>query len=379
MHRPIFASLALVLAIAGLPTGWLSVRAQEATPAASPAPLSANVAVFATGLDNPRGLEFGPDGLLYVAEGGTGGTISTEGQCEQVVEPVGPYTGGLTARISTIDAEGERTTVVDGLPSNQTSPALGNLVSGVADIAFLDDELYYLMAAAGCSHGHPDVPNGVFKVDADGGVTLVADLSEFVKANPVAVPNPGDFEPDEGAYAMVELDGQLYVSESNHGALDRISPDGAVERIIDFTATEGHIVPTAIAIGEDGNLYVGNLTPLPYPDGGAVIYKLTPDGELSRFAEGLTTVLGAEFAADGQLYVLETSTANPGEPPFFVPGSGRVVRVTADGELEVVATGLNLPTAMEFGPDGTLYVSNYGFGFPPGAGEIVTVDVTATP
>ena len=80
-----------------------------------------------------------------------------------------------------------------------------------------------------------------------------------------------------------------------------------------------------------------------------------------------------------ELAVLETSTGNPGEPPFFVPGSGRVVRVTADGELEVVATGLNLPTAMEFGPDGTLYVSNYGFGFPPGAGEIVTVDVTAAP
>jgi hypothetical protein len=32
------------------------------------AQLSDNVAVLATGLDNPRGLKFGPDGHLYICE-----------------------------------------------------------------------------------------------------------------------------------------------------------------------------------------------------------------------------------------------------------------------------------------------------------------------
>ena len=48
---------------------------------------SSNVHVWVTGLNGPRGLKFGPDGKLYVAEAGTGGTTSTKGACAQVIAP----------------------------------------------------------------------------------------------------------------------------------------------------------------------------------------------------------------------------------------------------------------------------------------------------
>ena len=352
----------------------VSAIAKQATPVA--ATMSANAMVFATGLNNPRGLAFGPDGSLYVAEGGTGGGASTDGQCEQVVPPIGPYTGGMTGRISKIGQDGAITTVADNLPSSQTSAESGALISGVADVAFLNGDLYAVLAGAGCSHGIANQPNAVLMIGADGATTQVADVSAFVMANPVAKPSPGDFEPDETTYSLIESGGMFYIVNPNHGALDKVDPaTGTITRVIDFSATYGHIVPTVAAVGSDGNFYVGNLSVFPVTPGSSAIYMVTPAGEPSIFVKGLTAVLGLEFGPDGQLYALEMSGAASGQLPF-APGTGRVVRVEVDGSLTPIATGLNLPTGMTFGPDGNIYVSNNGFGAPAGAGEIVKIDLT---
>ena len=129
------------------------------------------VTVVASGLNNPRGLKFGPDGALYVAEGGLGGSDPAPATKDcTVIPPIGPYTGSTVgSRISRIDRHGHRTTVVDNLPSSQTSDMSGNLVSGVADIAFLDGAMYAILAGAGCSHGSP-----AFRTASSASTTMAA-------------------------------------------------------------------------------------------------------------------------------------------------------------------------------------------------------------
>ncbi len=165
---------------------------------------------------------------------------------------VGPYTGGKTGRISKIDASGKSTVVAQGLPSARDGMGAQSSVSGVSDVEFIGTTMYALISGGGCSHGNPDVPNEIVKINADGSTTRVTDLSAYVKAHPVAKPDAGDFEPDGDFYSMIQADGNFYVIESNHGELIKMTPDGAASRVVDFSATMGHIVPTVVAY-RDGN------------------------------------------------------------------------------------------------------------------------------
>ncbi|MGH8327995.1 MAG: hypothetical protein ACRET2_14670, partial [Steroidobacteraceae bacterium] len=156
----------------------MNVPAAAGGPSASRA--TAVATVFATGLVNPRGLTFGPDGKLYVAQGGypvapmTAAPPGLGGLCSAGINGPGEYFGSTTgSSISRIDAKGNVETFVDGLPSSEA----GGLASGVADVAFVGGRLYAILAGAGCSHGVPSIPNGVIRINPDRTWTMIANLS----------------------------------------------------------------------------------------------------------------------------------------------------------------------------------------------------------
>jgi hypothetical protein len=342
--------------------GWVILSVVVLGVLAAYAQTSRNVSVFSTGFSNPRGLKWGPDGNLYVAEGGIGGDISTVGKCKQVVPPIGPYTGGSNARISKVAPDGSRSTLVKGLPS--TRAAVGS-VSGVADVAFIGKQLYALIAGGGCSHGHAGFPNSVLKVNTDGSWTRIANLSAFLPLHPVKHPNKGDFEPDGTWFNLIAVDGSLYAVEPNHGEVDVITLEGVVTRLIDVSQTQGHIVPTSIARVKNG-FFISNLNTFPINPGSSARYTVSNLGGVTKIKSGLTTVVSI-LVNDDDTYFLELST-DAGNP---VPGKGAVIRLRG-GTFKTIADGLSLPTGMTLGPDGALYVSNIGVG-ARGTGQIVKI------
>jgi len=263
------------------------------------------------------------------------------------------------------------------LPSSEA----GGLASGVADVAFVGDTMYAIFAGAGCSHGVPSIPNAVIRINPDLSWTVIADLGAYQRTHPVANPTDpitGDFEPDGTWYNMIAVRGNLYAVEPNHGELDRITTDGTITRVIDISASQGHVVPTVVA--NHGVFQVSNLGRFdPEQLNTQSVFQITPSGQVRVVATGLSKVLGLSFDGRDRMYVLETSysTTDPGPEP----GTGRLIRILPNGKQEVLIDStsgvLVVPTGMTFGPDGALYISNIGYGAPPvGAGQILKVELT---
>lgn len=344
------------LIVLGSLLGAASAAAQPAT------------STVVSGLSDPRGIAFAPNGDLYVAEAWTGpGTLTTD-DCYQSV--IGPFTGGFTSRIVRV-AKGTATAVVhaDGFPSS--AAAVGDNF-GVADLVFVGTHLLALSSGGGCSKGHPEAVAEVVSVAADGTREQQADLSAWILANPgqkgVEQFEGPDYEPDGVWYAMTFDDGRLLAVEANHGLLVEIRPGGEVRLVKDLYLAGGDNTYTSLAF-DRGDIYIGTYGRFDNFFSGAV-YKLSRTGALTLVASGLHSVIGIAFDSRHRLYALQAPIFDGGGA-----GLGSLVRINDDGTHTTVLEDLASPGSLTRGPDGALYFPQCSFHCAPGTGWITRATV----
>jgi plastocyanin len=364
MRESLIPPLVLLVSIAIPMVGvWGHAAAQE------DAATDSAIATVASGLTNPRGFSWGPDGSLYIALAGTGGDTripAFEGFTADI---------GLTSSIATI-SDGCATPVVQGLVSFLWEEA--GWIWGAMDITFLGDVPYALLSGAGPSYLSPSSFSGVFRLNGDGTMTMVADITSWLPEHPPAF-IPPDYGSDGSLFDLEAAGDALLLSEAVGGQLIRVTPDGDISTVADLS--EDHLVPTGIAVDAEGNAYVGHETAAPYGDGASKVVKVTPDGTVSDAWTGLTVVTDVAFGPDGALYAAEMATGFTEGSADMPPDSGRIVRQTGSDSLEPVVTDLPYPVHIGFDASARLVIAAPAFGPDAGVGQgvLVSVDPAAGP
>jgi hypothetical protein len=383
--------LAGIALMAGL---FLAPTAPAGAAPGAHASTSSTVTVVASGLDSPRHLSVGPDGAIYVAEGGhiiSGCTIATTGT------PSCLSTNGAIGRL----AGGSFTTVTSGLPSVATPanpPTIPfDSASGPSSVAYVNGQFVITMqddsvtSSGGNPYGSRGVNLGRLVTAKPGSSTLtsIADLAKFAAQNPqtsASDPNPLVSGPlyDSNPYAVVPYQGGYAVADAAANSVLLVSTSGTIQMLARLPAATGggDAVPTSLAVGPDGALYVGQLVGVPTAGssvpGTANVYRIVKGQAPTVYASGFTAITDIAFDTAGRLLVLELNTKGLAAPP----SGGALIRWQA-GVQTVLASktdGLSFCTGLAVAPDGSIYISNNGTSFASGtpSGQILRVAVPAS-
>ncbi len=316
--------------------------------------------VIASGLDNPRGLNFGPDGALYLAEAGRGGTDA----CGP--GPLGgPMCLGPSGAITRISGRTKQR-IITGLAS-YASPDVGAQAFGPADVQFTPYGDGYFVVQ-GCVL--PSATCGrLFRIGSHNSIHEVANLFAFEGTNNPDGLHPGESDP----YGLLALNHQRVVADAAGNDLLSVSDTGAISVLAVFpqrtvSGLQMDPVPTAVLQASDGSFIVGELNGVPFPVGGARIYRVVPGHAPTVLADGFTGIIDLAQGPNGSTYVLEIAENSlaSGDP------TGALIRVNRDGSRKTIMDqGLSSPTAIAVGDDGDLFISNHGQ--EAGVGEILRI------
>jgi len=358
---------------------WSANRQAEAV-----AQVTATMQVVATGLNSPRGLTIGPNGGIYVAEGGVGGA-----DCYQV-DPGDPdfiMCVGATGSVTRIE-NGVQQRIATGLPS--LADPSGFAASGPSRISWRPRDALSVILGLGADPALRDQLAAAFN-------PMFGDLGKLVRMNPAGswdyladvAAYEGTANPDGGAidsnpYAVYSAQGRKrLVADAGGNSLVEVDNTGQIktlavfpDRMVPYPPMFGggmgpmQAVPTSVTEGPDGAIYVGELTGFPFLPGEANVYRVLPRQQPQVYAGGFSSIHDITFGPDGSLYVLEIAT-DMMACEFFGECNGRLIKVAPDGTRTVLAQDLLFPGGVAVNQAGQVFITL--FSIMPEIGMVVRV------
>jgi len=355
-RRIVGPAAAAAVAVGGLLVG--TGPAQAAAPAATTGAAAAAPVVVVNKLNNPRQLSWADKGhrQLLIAEAGHGGTAACftgEG---------GKACAGLTGSISLVynPALREKSRpyrLVKNLLSFASED--GSAATGPDGVSARGLDAIYiaetwappkLLPAAGPYRKY----DGKLLLASRSGPVPVADIAKVELTR-----NPDGQDVNPNPYATLALpDGRVLVADA--GGNDIIAVKNGRTSVLTllprhgcgghFTAhCDGQAVPTSLALGPDGNIYVGELAH--FEPGAARVWKLSPSGKILSWRGGFSTITGVAFGSQNELYVSQLLAPNPaGGPP------GLVTKVMQHSNART-SMPVPLPGGVAADMDGNVFVS----------------------
>lgn len=350
--------------------------ATAAGPVAVPGP--SGYQSVAKGLDNPRHLSFDGD-TLYIAEAGRGGPDPC------LLGGEGTVCYGLTGAVTRVTAAGKQDRVLGKLPS--VAQPGGSGASGPADIEVRDGQ-YTLSLGLGANPAQRYYLTGVGRQlgtvqrgALPGPRRLIGDLAFHEAEN-----DPDMSGPDTNPGGLTTLGTDTYVADAGGNTVMKLPASGLPSPLVVLPHTWaeappflGHppgyripmeAVPTSVAVGPDGALYISQLTGFPFPHRAASIYRVVPGERPTIYASGLTNVTDLAWH-NGSLYAVQL--ANEGLLAYGdARPTGSLVRIV-DGGPQAASRNLPAPYGLAFRGD-SAYVSLCPM--CAGSGQVVKIPVS---
>lgn len=205
--------------------------------------------------------------------------------------------------------------------------------------------------AAGNAYVGDSIGNAVRKIGSDGTVTIVAgSVDESGSAD-----GPAATARFHHPYNVaLDKNGNIYVADYDNFTIRKITPDGMVSTLAGLAGSPGNVdgngaaarffSPIALTVDAKGSVYVAD-----YFEND--VRKITPAGDVTTIATGLTNPSGIGVDANNNIYV--------------APARGRnLAKITPGGDLTIIAgqsasaPGFHSPRSVAVDPSHNIYVAD---------------------